>query len=323
MYTEPQLITEQQRLWSRKYAFLAIPIWGIAMTLIKCSIALMMLRIQPNVLWWRIFCIFIMAVLIAYGVGNTFFILLQCRPLEASWNPAVLTVIEGASCLPPSGIHIASNTGSGINIATDIMLSLAPTVFLWKLKRPMREKILVGMLMGLGVFASVASIIKTLLVKEFGLAKDGWALTNAIATWTALEQLLAMIASSAPFLKPLVQSGLQRMGLSLANSTVGSSNYGNRYRGMGYGQNSRTARESRIKSHKGPVISRREVGDEDEDPFVTGNFEDAIPLEPQVRLSTKKSDSGIIRVIPGARNTRSWYSADGSDDRVLAPTHAL
>ncbi|KAF5539809.1 integral membrane protein [Fusarium phyllophilum] len=79
MYTSPRLLTESQITWSRKYAFLAIPIWGIAMMFIKVSIAMMMHRIQPTVLWWRVFCFFIMGILIAYGVANTFFILLQCR----------------------------------------------------------------------------------------------------------------------------------------------------------------------------------------------------------------------------------------------------
>ncbi|PCD23837.1 hypothetical protein AU210_015353 [Fusarium oxysporum f. sp. radicis-cucumerinum] len=230
MYTSPRLITESQVTWSRKYAFLAIPIWGIAMMFIKVSIAMMMHRIQPTVLWWRVFCFFIMGILIAYGVANTFFILLQCRPLEASWDTSLLETVQGASCLPQTGIHIMSNIGSGINIATDIMLSLAPTLFLWKLKRPLKEKILVGALMGLGMFASVASIVKATLVKEFGMAKDAWALTNSIATWTALEQILIMIASSAPFLKPLVQSALHRMGWTLSGTSAGRSGYGNRQR---------------------------------------------------------------------------------------------
>ncbi|KAF4461529.1 integral membrane [Fusarium albosuccineum] len=330
MYTEPQLITETQRTWSRKYAFLAIPIWGIAMTFIKCSIAMMMYRIQPNVMWWRVFCFFIMGLLIAYGVGNTFFILLQCRPLEAAWNPAILTVVEGASCLPQSGIHIASNTGSGVNIATDIMLSLAPTLFLWKLRRPMREKMLVGILMGVGLFASVASIVKTTLVKEFGSAKDGWALTNAIATWTALEQLLAMIASSAPFLKPVVQSALHRVGWSLSDSAVTPSNYGNRYHGMGYGQGFRGTNQTRSRTgtNKGIAVSRRDLGEGDEDPFATTETVNAIPLESRVRATNRshgEQNVATVQGTTGSRDSRSWCSNEDnkSEDREFTPTHAL
>ncbi|KAF4458135.1 hypothetical protein F53441_70 [Fusarium austroafricanum] len=318
MYTSPRLITESQRIWSRKYGFLAIPIWGIAMMFIKVSIAMMMLRIQPTVLWWRIFCFFVMGILVAYGVANTFFILLQCRPLEASWNNSLLETVEGASCLPQTGIHIMSNIGSGINIATDIMLSLAPTLFLWKLKRPLKEKILVGVLMGLGLFASVASIVKATLVKEFGVAKDGWALTNSIATWTALEQILIMIASSAPFLKPLVQSALHRMGWTLSGTSAARSGYGNRYHDV----SGLSKRQSRVVNKSAPT-SRRDIYGEDEDPFAAGESNDAIPLEVnayEVGKPRNERDVATMRTTQG-----SWTSREelGGEGRELTPSHAV
>ncbi|KAL9560957.1 hypothetical protein ACKAV7_014986 [Fusarium commune] len=260
-----------------------------------------------------------MGILIAYGVANTFFILLQCRPLEASWDTSVLETVQGASCLPQTGIHIMSNLGSGINIATDIMLSLAPTLFLWKLKRPLKEKILVGALMGLGMFASVASIVKAALVKEFGMAKDAWALTNSIATWTALEQILIMIASSAPFLKPLVQSALHRMGWTLSGTSAGRSGYGNRYHDVG-----QSARQSRLAS-KSAVNSRRDIYGGDEDPFAAGDSNDAIPLEGKVYEVGKPRDERDIttmRTTQGSLTTGSWTER-GSEDRELTPSHAV
>ncbi|KAL4732020.1 hypothetical protein ACLX1H_001025 [Fusarium chlamydosporum] len=284
----------------------------------------MMLRIQPNVLWWRIFCFFIMSILVAYGIANTFFILLQCQPLEASWDPSKLQTIEGASCLPLTGILIMSNLGSGINIGTDVLLSLAPTLFLWKLKRPLKEKILVGILMGLGVFASVASIVKATLVKEFGGAtKDPWALTNAISTWTALEQILIMIASSAPFLKPLLQTALNRMGWTLSGTSGARSGYGNRY-GNHYGQ---SARQSRVITNKS-TTSRRDIYGGDEDPFAAGDSVDAIPLEVKAYeggRTGEERDIATMRTAQGSLTTRSWESRDerGSLDREYTPSHAV
>ncbi|RGP74629.1 integral membrane [Fusarium sporotrichioides] len=324
MFTQPTLITEEQRIWTRKYSFLAIPVWGVAMMFIKVSIAMMMLRIQPNILWWRIFCISIISVLLAYGVANTVFILLQCRPLEASWDASVLQMVDGASCLPRTGILIMSNLGAGINIATDILLSLAPTLFLWKLKRPIKEKILVGALMGLGIFASITSIVKATLVKEFGgPTEDPWALLNAIATWTALEQILIMIASSAPFLKPLVQSALHRMGWTLSGTSAARSGYGNHFRDM----NGQGVRQSRIITNKS-TNSRRDIYGEDEDPFAVGEGVDAIPLELKVLDRGKGAEeSGIstIRATQDSLTARSWESRDerGSMDREYTPSHAV
>lgn len=67
MHTTTAAITPEQLMTGQKYSFLAIPIWGLAMTFIKVSIAMTLLRIQPNNLWWRIFCGFIMFILSAYG----------------------------------------------------------------------------------------------------------------------------------------------------------------------------------------------------------------------------------------------------------------
>ncbi|KAH8178404.1 hypothetical protein LIA77_03486 [Sarocladium implicatum] len=311
MYTSPTLLTEEERLNANKYGFLAIPVWGVAITLIKASIALTLLRIQPNLLWWRIFLWSVIAIMAIYGVGNTFFILLQCRPLEASWNPAILAV-TGGTCLPQVGIHIMSNIGSAINIASDVLLSLAPIMFLWKLKRPFREKVLVGCLMGLGLFASVASVFKTIAVTKFGKpGVDMWALTNSLATWTALEQLVAMIAASAPFLKPVLQPVFHRFGLSISGTRTGrTTDY--RYGSNGYhrttDQNtnlsaSRAGRDDK-QIRKTTIITTSVTGFGDSDQ----GSEDGIPLEPRpVKHRPSPSDSGAW--VPETQSERhAWVS---------------
>ncbi|KAL2213809.1 hypothetical protein CC79DRAFT_1391718 [Sarocladium strictum] len=287
MYTSPRLLTEEERVHARKYAFLTIPIWGVAISMIKSSIALTLLRIQPNVFWWRIFLWTIITIMSIYGFGNVFFILLQCRPLQASWNPSILEKVDG-KCLPVLGIHIMSNLGSAINIGTDVLLSLAPIMFLWKLKRPLREKILVGCLMAMGLFASIASIFKTITVSKYGDPTiDTWALNNSLATWTALEQLVAMIAASAPFLKPLLHPVLQRLGLSLTG-TKKSLSY--RYGNSGYRRTdeqistlsrSKTANEEEGRIRKTTMIRTTVRGfDEGNESSLAGS-EDGIPLEPR------------------------------------------
>ena len=321
MYTSPTLLTEEERVHAGKYGFLAIPVWGVAITLIKSSIALTLLRIQPNVLWWRIFLWTIIAIMAIYGVGNTFFILLQCRPLEAAWNPAILAVVDG-TCLPVLGIHIMSNIGSAINIASDVLLSLAPIMFLWKLKRPFREKVIVGCLMGLGLFASIASIFKTIAVSKFSNpGVDMWALTNSLATWTALEQLVAMIAASAPFLKPVVQPVLHKFGLSLSGTRTGRpTDY--RYGSNGYHRTteqntnlsgSRLGRDDK-QIRKTTIITTSVAGFGDSD----GGSEDAIPLEPRpVKHRSSPSESS-----PWETETRSERQAWLSQ-KQQTPAHAV
>jgi hypothetical protein len=221
--TTAGLIPIPQLVYHFKLSYLAVPLWGLAMTCVKVSIALTILRIRQGLVW-KIFVYFIIAVQAAYGIGNVFFDLLECQPLAAAWD---FTMVDG-KCLPSSAILIASNTGSGINIATDFLLSLSPLTFLHKLARPLPEKILICLLMGMGVFASICSIMKTIIVQGFADPNQDILATGvAITTWTVLEELVAVLAACAPALGGTIRRCLGYMGISL--TTVKPGTYGGAY----------------------------------------------------------------------------------------------
>lgn len=220
-HTYDGLISSEIAMQGIKYAFMAILTWGIAMMFIKISVIIMLLRIPIDVwwrvFWWRVFCWLMIFIQIAWCIGNTTFVLLQCDPIEAQWNPAVLA--KGGSCLSVKTSGMASNAAAGVNICTDILISLAPAAFLWRLRQPVREKVLIGVLMSLGIFASISSIIKMTLIKKFtDRADDIWAVAISIATYTMLEQLLALTAASAPYLKPILQRTMHRFGVSFLDT---------------------------------------------------------------------------------------------------------
>ena len=205
MVLSPGLISLERSTNAGKHSWLAIGVWGLSMTCIKISIALTLLRIQGKERAWRIFLYTIMAVSAVYGIGNTLFnLVIACRPLEAAWNP----YLPGAQCVSTEVMRGVSNAGSAINITTDILLSLAPATFLRKLNRPLRERVFVCVLMGMGLFASVSSIVKTVIVKDWGdpnFSGDFWAMGVSICTWTALEQLLGVLAACVPAMKGTFQ----------------------------------------------------------------------------------------------------------------------
>ncbi|KAL2193869.1 hypothetical protein P885DRAFT_63643 [Corynascus similis CBS 632.67] len=212
------LISFEQSAAAGRNSWLAISVWGLSMTCIKVSIALTLLRIQGKERGWRIFLYTIMAVSAIYGVGNTLFnLVIACRPLEAAWNPYV----PGAKCVSVEIMRGVSNLGAGINITTDILLSLAPATFLRKLNRPLRERIFVCVLMGMGLFASVFSVIKTVIVKDWGdpnATDDFWAMGVSISTFTVLEQLLGVLAACVPAMKSMLQRCLGAIGFSLTEN---------------------------------------------------------------------------------------------------------
>ncbi|KAK0624311.1 hypothetical protein B0T14DRAFT_428371 [Immersiella caudata] len=197
-----------------KLAYLAIPIWVAAMTSIKISVVLTLLRIPVNRIW-TFSLYFIAALQVTYFIGNFAFSFAQCRPLAAVWDP-VLAADPTSHCLGASATRITSNVSSGVNTATDLALSLAPMVVLWKLRRPMRERILVCALMAVGLLASASSLVKAVIIQEWGNPDvDGWALAESIATWTVVEQELAVIAACSPSLKGPLQRFLGKLGILL------------------------------------------------------------------------------------------------------------
>lgn len=202
-----------------RLGWIAIGIWGISMTCLKVSIALTLLRIQQKSLAWRIFLFSIIGVQATYGILNVFFnLLIACKPLERAWDFRVTT----GYCVSADVMRAASNTGSGVNIVTDILLSLAPALFLRKLNRPLRERIFICVLMGLGLFASAWSIIKTVQVQKFyepGLPPNEMLeVGNTVATYTMLEQLTGILAACIPAMKNIFQAFLGKMGIVLTES---------------------------------------------------------------------------------------------------------
>ena len=110
-------------------------------------------------------------------------------------------------------------TGAVVSVSTDVMLSLAPISFLWNLKRPLRERLVLGFLMGLGLLAGVSSIIKNIMIADFGKpGLDMWAMNVSISTWTSLEMLLGIIAACVPFCKPAIETCFSSVGISISNT---------------------------------------------------------------------------------------------------------
>ena len=219
IFMTPRGITVATATQAMKLSYLAIPVWGAAMTCIKLSVALTLLRIPVNRAW-VVFLWAITGVQVAYFVANTICIFLYCRPLAGVWDFS----ISNAVCLSPEVSRIASNLGSSINIFTDFSLSLAPMVMLWNLHRPLRERLLVCALMAMGLLAGVACIVKAVAVREWGdVTVDTWALAVTIATWTIVEQSFALLAACSPSLKGPLQRLLGRCGVLLTHHTANMS----------------------------------------------------------------------------------------------------
>lgn len=69
--------------------------------------------------------------------------------------------------------------------------------------RPRREKIALGVIFGVGVFATITSIVRLHTIYTYTLAKDLFQESILINIWSMLEINIGIICASVPALKPL------------------------------------------------------------------------------------------------------------------------
>ncbi|KAK3297259.1 uncharacterized protein B0H64DRAFT_121625 [Chaetomium fimeti] len=210
LYFETQLISFEETLFAVKLAYFAIPVWAIAMTLIKTSIILTLLRL-PLKQSYKVMLYILLAVQLGFGIANTIYNFVKCQPYHAAWDMSVID----RRC--PSGeTDIAvSNFTSALNIATDLVLSVTPMFMFWNLHRPLRERILICSLTSIGLFATFASVMKVVVIAEWNTAGDSWSTAIAIATWTITEQFVSILAACSPSLKKPIETLLNKFGIPL------------------------------------------------------------------------------------------------------------
>jgi hypothetical protein len=98
---------------------------------------------------------------VAINSTTSLYILLQCKPTRGLWNHTI-----GAKCNKPIiQEHIGYSQGS-INCFTDLALAVFPATIIWKLNMRASLKVQLCATMGLGVFAFVTAIMKTVSLQE-------------------------------------------------------------------------------------------------------------------------------------------------------------
>ena len=186
-------------------------IWIWSITLVKLSVALLLLRLKTGRMW-KIFLFVTMGVLILNAIVQASFQFLQCRPFSSYWDPSAYARPGGVKCIPPRAIIGNIIAGSAVHVSTDLIFSFIPITFIRKLNRPRREKIFLGVLMGLGLFASSFAILRTVALQTFYTSTDIFRTSVMMTTWAMLEQEVALIAATIPTLKSLMQQSLIKIG---------------------------------------------------------------------------------------------------------------
>ncbi|KAF2183453.1 hypothetical protein K469DRAFT_498494, partial [Zopfia rhizophila CBS 207.26] len=87
-----------------------------------------------------------------------------CISLHKTWD--LLGLVPG-KCWGTDAVRANLFAVATINFVTDFIVALLPITFLRKVQRPLRERVIIGVLMALGVFTGVASILKMVFTARF------------------------------------------------------------------------------------------------------------------------------------------------------------
>ncbi|KAF2250162.1 hypothetical protein BU26DRAFT_296769 [Trematosphaeria pertusa] len=198
-----QVVSLPNRTAAQRSIFIAQVIWYFSTTLAKVSVVCLLLSLKRTSRAWIIFSYIAISILLCALIPITLTQFLACRPFSVYWDPAVRFQ---AVCWTRRAIAANVIAFSVIQALSDVVLSLIPLTFLLKLNLPLRERIVISILMGLGLLASATAIARTVIGVKPG---PDMFRTDADITLLALIDLhVGIIAATLPTLKAFFEGCL-------------------------------------------------------------------------------------------------------------------
>ncbi|SMY24383.1 unnamed protein product [Zymoseptoria tritici ST99CH_1A5] len=153
---------------------------------------------------------------IGLGIAFTCIGIWLCSPVQAYW---VFPPIAGSKCMDEGTTTLTIGI---FNCLADLTTTLLPIPLVMRLKMPLKQRIEVCFLLGLGFVVTIAGIVRTYFIWKSLI--DSWDTTwYSYPLWiaAAIEIDVAVICACAPALKPLIHQPIARM-TSIISMTFGS-----------------------------------------------------------------------------------------------------
>ncbi|KAF4965999.1 hypothetical protein FSARC_6275 [Fusarium sarcochroum] len=169
---------------------------ALCVPLIKASIAVALMRIT-NAKRYRFPLYFVLLASVVLCFAGWMSLVMRCKPFAALWNPQL------GKCGDYSVVTTISYVVSIVTIITDCTCAIIPFFVLRHLQMSWRVKGLLMGVLGMGIFASVAAILRYPWLKYYDAPKDQLWYTSHIILWCVIESGLGLLAGSLPPLHKL------------------------------------------------------------------------------------------------------------------------
>lgn len=202
------LISYSQIVW------LSSIFYNACLGFVKTSVLALYARLGDREL--RRLALIIIGVVACQAGANVIVCIFQCTPVQAAYD---LNIVH-KKCVNINAFYLAN---AAVNISTDFLTYTLPIKMVSKLQMPKRQKIGLGVMMSLGFFACLSSIIRITYIPQM-LAPDAdatWVISGAMY-WSAIETNVAILAASFPSFKAIAKRYTPAL---LGSSNRGGSDY--------------------------------------------------------------------------------------------------
>ncbi|KAK1971301.1 integral membrane family protein [Colletotrichum sublineola] len=210
-------LSQRQEISALMYQALATATYVLDMLFIKLSIGFFLLRLSTSRVYnWIIHVS--LAIVTIWSVIIFFWNMFQCSPIEAQWD----YTIPDSECVSADAIVSAAYSISAMNILSDWLYALLPIPMVWSVKMTKQAKATVIVILGLGVFASIATLIRLRYLAGLSDVADILFTGTDPMVWTLVEPGVAIVASSLVTVRPLLRAW-RISGFTSNNQTPGMS----------------------------------------------------------------------------------------------------
>ncbi|KAJ5314469.1 uncharacterized protein N7443_001353 [Penicillium atrosanguineum] len=139
----------------------------------------------------------------------------QCQPISKAW-----TGTGPGKCV---NINIFYLANAALNIFTDLLTYTLPIRVIFKLQMPRKQKIVLGFILCLGLFACISSIIRITYIPAMLTSIDYTYAISGAMYWSVIETNVGILAASIPSFKAIASRFVPRF---IGEYSSGRKSYG-------------------------------------------------------------------------------------------------
>ncbi|EKJ75718.1 hypothetical protein NXS19_012218 [Fusarium pseudograminearum] len=212
--------SDETKVRALMWQALATATYILDMMFIKLSIGVFLLRLSVKKVYnWIIWVS--LAIITIWSLVLWFWNLFQCNPVEMQWDFR----IKDGTCVSADQIVSAAYAISVMTVLSDWLYALLPIPMLWSVKMTKQAKATVIVILGLGIFASVATLVRLRFLADLTDTEDILFAGTDAMVWTLIEPGVAIIASSLATIRPLLRT-MKIRGFESTDHTYGTGHSG-------------------------------------------------------------------------------------------------